>query len=364
MDICTKIVNSLEYSGLRTVASTNLMPNTNIAGLAHGLALLAMVTSTYTQAFETELYGSLRLGAEAVNPDNNPGNFDSYYGLRDAYTRVGLKLQHPISDDWSLLAQLELPFDIANGQMQLPYNDRDDIRIAKIQTTGPIGTAWYGRGWMAYYNYIAYPLDFFSSYYSGWATLTTFRREQTFYYASPTWQGLQIAVASTEENDGASGNRNQYVLAYSNDKLNIAIGKDDPGDTGYDIIGASVSYTSGSWYLAAKYEQLDYDSSNVWDGSAKNLLVQYAMDNKNTVRGMIADVDAWGGYGDAVLHLGWDHQYNDQLKIFVEYYQEESTAAISNRKMSSSLGSPGFNQPADDGGQVFTVGIHYHFSTK
>ena len=324
------------------------------------LLLLTLGTGT-THAVDWDVYGSVRVGVEAVDPDNNPGNFDSYYGIRDAYSRFGLKVSHAINDNWSIMGHLEAPFDFANMKVQSPYNDRDDLRIGKVQVSGPLGTAWYGRGWMAYYNYIAYPVDYFSSYYSGWATFTTFRREKTFYYATPSIKGFQFALANTDDNGGASDNREQYVLSYSNNGLNIAIGHDDLNNNSYSIDGIAASYTTGPWYIAAKYEELDYDVPSVYDGdSVSNLLVQYAIDDKNTVRGMLAEV-GWD-YGDTVLHLGWDHQYTDKLKFFVEYYEEESTAAISNEKKSTFLGSPAFNDPADSGGQIITVGLRYDFN--
>lgn len=323
------------------------------------VTISALSASHAVMAVEADVYGSLRVGVEAVDPDNAAGNFGSYGALRDAYSRVGMKLSHSFNDDWLALLQVELPLDLANVDLHSPNDEGDTVRIAKVQLSGPFGTAWYGRGWLAYYNYIAYPLDYFSSYYSGWATLTTFRREQTFYYATPTWSGLQLAFASTDDNGTASDRRNQYVASYSNNGLTLAAGRDDLGDGGYAINGISATYSTGPWYLAAKYEQLDGGTN---DGeSATNLLVQYAIDGKNTVRGMIADVEAWG-YGDKVLHLGWDHQYRDDLKFFVEYYQEESTAAISDRRKSTySTGDASFAAPADSGGRVLTVGLRYDF---
>jgi predicted porin len=317
----------------------------------------------YAKDIDFDIYGSLRLAAEAVSPDKNPGNFDNYTAIRDAYSRFGIKGTYLINNDWSIMGQLEAPLDLANVKMHSPYDDKDNLRIAKIQLTGPLGKAWYGRGWMAYYNFIAYPVDYFSSYYSGWATFTTFRRQNTFYYASPSFSGLQAILATTKDNGTASDNRNQYVLSYSHNGFNIAIARDDLNNGGYSIDGVASSYTSGSWYIAAKYEELKYDSPSIYDGdSASNLIVQYKIDNKNTFRGMIADV-GWN-YGDNIIHLGWDHQYNNDLKVFAEYYQEETTAAISNKKKSTFFGTHGFQDPADSGGQVITVGIRYDFSSN
>lgn len=309
-----------------------------------------LVLSQPALAIEADAYGSLRLGVEVVNPDGNVN--DDYSGLRDAYSRVGIKFSEVVVPDWTASAHLELPLDLANLDVHDPSSQTNNLRIGKVQLASPYGTLWFGRGWMAYYNAIAYPVDYFSSYYSGWATLTTFRNQDTWYYASPNFSGFSFAVASTSDNGAETKNRNQYTATYAADGLTVSVGLDDnANDRDTSIKGVAASYTTGPWYVAAKYEEIDTVPAN--EGHAANLLIQYAIDGKNTVRGMIADVDAWGGFGDTVVHLGWDHQYNDDLKVFLEYYMEESTAAITTSKHS-------FTGVAN-GGQVFTAGVRYDF---
>lgn len=320
-------------------------------------ATIAFALAGPASALQADPYASLRIGVEAVDPDTG----DSYTGLRDAYSRVGLKLDQALDDNWTLGAHVELPLDLANLDVHSPYDQEDQVRIAKIQLSGPLGSLWYGRGWMAYYNAIAYPVDFFSSYYSGWATPTTFRRERTFYYTSPAFNGIRLSAATTDDNGTESDNRNQYVLSYAGDGLTLAAGLDDnAGDTDDSIMGVAATYTTGPWYIAAKYERMATDDAND-GGTAGNLLLQYDLDDSNTVRGMLANVDlpAWGGYGGTVLHLGWDHRYDADLKVFVEYYQEDSTAAIS--PAHDAFGPSGYIMGGTGGGRALTAGIRYDF---
>lgn len=323
-------------------------------------ALLAL--SHPAAALDIDPYGSLRIGVEAVSPDADP----DYEGFRDAYSRVGIKFTDQINADWTVMAQLELPLDLANFDVHSPYDTEEEIRIAKLQVSGPLGTLWYGRGWMAFYNAIAYPVDYFSSYYSGWATGTTFRREKTLYYSSPSIKGFNFAFATSDDNSGTSDNRNQYTVSYSQDGIYVAAGLDDnaagagPDDS---ILGLAASYTTGPWYVAGKYERFD-SSTSLDGGDVKNLLVQYKVDDKNTVRGMIADVDFpngfwYGEYGGTVVHLGWDHQYDDDLKLFVEYYQEETTAAIGTGH--DDFFASGYIRGSTSGGSVITTGVRYDF---
>lgn len=317
-------------------------------------ALLAFSPSSW--AFNFDAYGSLRLGVETVHPKGHTNN--DYSGLRDAYSRVGVKISEQLKPNWKLTGQLEIPLDLANLKVQSPYDNNDHVRIAKLQLNSPLGTLWYGHGWMAYYNYIAYPLDQFSSYYSGWATLTTFRRGDTWYYASPSFGGFSIAYATTNDNGGASTNRDQYVLSYSHEGLKLAAGLDDNvGNADSHILGFTASYTTGPWYLAAKYEHL-HAATPSGNNVAENILAAYQIDKKNLVRGMLAYVG--NGYGGTSVTLGWDHQYNKSTKFWVNYYQESHTAAISKSNHSFPPGG-GFIQGVSDGGKVLTAGVRYDF---
>ena len=72
---------------------------------------------------------------------------------------------------------------------------------------------------------------------------------------------------------------------------------------------------------------------------------------------MLADVD---GYGETVFHGGWDYQYRKDLKFFVEYYQEQETAAIAN-KGKTTVSGEGYS-PADSGGRALMVGMRFDIS--
>jgi len=84
------------------------------------------------------------------------------------------------------------------------------------------------------------------------------------------------------------------------------------------------------------------------------LLVQYSIDEKNTLRGMVAEYD---GYGGDIYHFGFDHQYNDSLMFWGEYYYEDNEYVIGDD-----------NDPRDsikaNGGDVFTVGVRYDFASN
>lgn len=319
-----------------------------------------------------EFYGSLRTQAEAVRPDRDD-RLDAYASFRDAYSRVGLKVDHPLGGGLALTGQLELPFDSANVRMRDPYDQGDAarphgerIRLAQLGLRGRFGAVSYGQQWMPYYNAIAAPVDMFSSYYSGFATYTVFRVAHTLSYSTPEVAGFAFSAGYT----GSSGNarstsridapRRQLAATYTVGDTRLAVGVDDRGDAGYGrnrLYGLSLSHQAGKLYLAAKFEQ--FDSGNRHPGSfssdrnkAINLFGSYAM-GKTAVKLMLARVE---NYGDNIVHVGVDHQLRDDLKFFAEYYREGTTAVLTPRRGGLDDFDAGIS-----GGQAIAVGIRYDF---
>lgn len=342
-------------------------------GLALGLASCLASTDLAAQGVPgIDFYASLRTQAEAVAPDRKD-RLDSYAGFRDAYSRVGIKLDYPLGAELALTGQLELPVDSANFRMRDPYDQGDArrphgerIRLAQLGLRSRFGTITYGQQWMPYYNAVAAPVDMFSTYYSGFATYTVFRVAQTLAYSTPEVAGFSLSAGYT----GSSGNarstsridarRRQIAATYTLGDTRLAAGIDDRGDAGYGrnrLLGLSISHQAGKLYLAAKLER--FASGNRQPGSfssdgnqAINLFGSYAM-GKTTVKLMLARVE---NYGDNIVHLGVDHQLRDELKLFAEYYREGSTAVLTPRR-----GGLDDFDAAISGGQAIAVGIRYDF---
>lgn len=325
-------------------------------------ALVLCVAATQTQALEYDFYGSLRIHGEVVQPDHD-GPMDSYTGLRDAYSRIGFNVSHELTPDLTAYGKLELPFDSANLAVQDPWDQSADIRVGKIGLKGTFGNLAIGQMWMPYYNAIAYPVDMFSSYYSGFATFTTFRKGDTLAYYTPTLHGFSGAAAYSLENgaldsDGDQDDRWQLTLSYNHEGITVSAGVDHLGGINdYKIWGASLMWqVTDALYVGAKYEvqasDIDVDVYGADGDTAMNLYAGYTL-GKHTFKGMVADVD---NYGELIVHLGYDFQFNDDLKFFAEYYNEEETAAITSEW-------DGMNETcwACDGGQVFALGLRYDF---
>lgn len=332
-------------------------------GGAVGGGLLLLASSTVATAasvegenYSLELYGSARLQAEAVRPANRD-QMGSYTGFRDAYSRIGVRGDYTPGSALTLFGQLELPLDLTNWEVQDPFDHSQDVRVAQVGMRGEFGSLAYGKMWMPYYNAVAYPVDMFSSYYSGFATFTSFRLSDSLSYYSPEYRGFSLALGWSNNNGAANRDRWQATISHSCDEGNttVAAGVDSlRGD--WRIWGLSLAHTMGPLYLGAKLEIHDSDISGAYgaDGDlAANLYAAYTL-GKNTFKGMLADVDR---YGETVLHLGIDHQFNQRLKFFAEYYREQESAALTTKRGSGD----GTWESAFGGGQVFLVGTRFDF---
>ena len=320
----------------------------------------AMANEKVLSDIQAEFYGSLRMQTEFVDADNQSGNFDDYTGIRDAFSRAGIKLTHNLNKNWAVLFHAEIPLDLANLKIQTSWNQDEDMRILKLQLIGTIGQFWYGQGWIAYYNHIAYPVDQFSSFYSGFATFSSLRLKDTFYYATPKWHGLKAAFSSSADNGNNGNRRNQYAASYQNHGVLLAGGIDDIGGSkNKKVIGLSASLTHGPWYIASKYERFNSDiAGSGWAANgadAANIMLQYSR-GKHTWLIMFADVD---NFGENTFHMGWSYQYHEDIKLFIEFYQEQETAVIADSLQTTYTGSN--LDPADSGGKILLTGVRYDF---
>lgn len=325
----------------------------NLTKKVLAVATAYVVAVPGVQAVETDFYGSLRLAFESVNSDDTSA-FDDYTGFRDAYSRIGGIISTEVADGVTGSIKLELPLDLANGKQQRPDKADDDLRVFKAQLSGDFGTLWIGKDWMPFYNAIAYPVDYFNSYYSGFATTTTTRVPDTIAYASPDLNGFSFAGSFSK--DAGSDDRTQFTASYKvNDKLSVAAGIDDPGDVDLTVHGLAVTYNNGPWYLAAKVERFSTDRSAGYgkDGDTAAAAIAQYTTGKHTYTGLVGQFD---GFGEQIFHAGYAYQYKPNVKFFAEYYDEEETAAIGFERKSTLDEWPG-----GSGGNVLTAGVRYDF---
>ncbi|SIT69102.1 Outer membrane protein (porin) [Ectothiorhodosinus mongolicus] len=314
-------------------------------------AAMVLPAQVMAQEVTFDFYGSARFQVESVSPDGA----DSYTGTRDAYSRIGFNAEYAPAENFAIVGQLELPLDLANRKVQDPANGQsEDVRIAMVGVTGDFGGLYYGRQWLPYYNAIAFPVDMFSSFYSGFATWASFRVDNTLSYYSPSFNGFSFAGSWSE--NGGPGNDDQITLtaSYSFNDTTLSLGAAENGFStkGRDY-GVSVMHSIGDWYIGAKYEMRDNNDASDGDKAA-NLFVSYNL-GQHTFKGMIAKVDNYGG---DIYHLGYDFQVRSDLTLFVDYYSEDEGAAIAKEARLEPFADFTNNVA---GGSAFAVGARFDF---
>ena len=330
----------------------------------------ALLPSSAIAELTVDAYGSLRMQAETVNVDKvaTAGDDKSYAGFKDAYSRFGATASYPLSNGTTLGAKLEIPFNTAQMKAGDPsyfhgfYKNNNDPRVAKITATGDWGSVALGKQWLAYYNYVGYPVDYFSSFYSGFATHATVRREAVT-YTTPNISGFKFTASAVDmiDDDNDYLDSSQFAASYSANGFNFALGYQDEyipyaGATENTIMGISASYSTGPWRFAGKTETAENENGD--DSTIYNLYGSYKM-GKYTFKAHYAvgdenNIPEAAFFSGKSLHLGTDYQYTKNLKVFVEYFTEENAYAI------YSEDADGF-APIGDNGQAIALGARYDF---
>jgi len=298
------------------------------------------------------VYGSFRAQANLLTVDDAAeGRSETEFGLSDAYSRTGLRLDFGLGAT-EIALKTELGLNTTEAQLGDPaFFDDEDLRIYAATAKGDWGTLTVGKDWLPYYNAVGYPVDYFSSVYAGYTTFAFFRERQIA-YTTPTLGSVTATLAAIERTgDGPRGA--QGTVSWTEGGLTLAAGFEEMEGGFADTRGASVSYTKGDWYLSAKVEDQD------GQGFAYNGFAQRSFGDWT--------VKAGAGLGDQysgdTYHLGVDYQVSEKLKIFAEAYSEQGNYALlfdGADDAGDYLGAGGF--AARQNGKALLVGARFDVS--
>ena len=285
-------------------------------------SILAAVAQSAV-AVEIDPYASIRANYIAGDADGQ---------WNDAYTRAGVNVTEEL-DNITISYNLEFDYD----PTQENHNDMStsSIRTNVIKLSGDFGTLAYGRDWAPYYNAVSYGVgpDRFYGTYSGFTVDAVGKPNKTLFYTAPKMGNLQISAAYTRDNaadygwgtgsGGTNGKDKQIAATYDvNDSLMLAAGMVRGDDAQEDRNGFGASYTTGAWLLTANYQE----RKSATEITGTNVFARYQMDEKNSLRAHYAHIETEGSEDINPITLGFMHQYNDDLKVFVEYYDDDSGA--------------------------------------
>ncbi|MBZ0248864.1 MAG: porin [Burkholderiales bacterium] len=308
-------------------------------------------------------YASVRLQAEAVRPAD-ARQVGDYAGLRDAYSRFGVRGERDLGGGLAMLGQAEFALDLANGRARDPYDREESRRVLRLGLRGPLGSIVAGQQWLPYYDAVSSAVDRFSTYYSGFATYTTPRVRDTVAYESPQAGGIAVAAAWSH----ARGNRRstariddrrlQASIRGELGRIRVAVAVDDRGNAaGYRdrLHGLSASWDGGDLHVAAKYEVTSARDPRAFFGNGARTANVFASwtSGPDTLKAMAARVENFGG---TIVHLGWERRLGRSAAAFAEYYREGETAAIAPRRE----GLRGFDASLG-GGWALAAGVRVDF---
>jgi len=319
----------------------------------------AFPTVAYAQADSGEsatdltLYGSFRVHATVTTVDEaREGKDETEFSLTDAYSRVGAKLDFGLGET-TVSVKTELGLNLADLEIGDPsFFDDEDLRIYSVKASGDWGSVTVGKDWLPYYNNVGYPVDYFSSIYAGYTTYAFFR-ERMIAYTSPSIGGVSGTLARIVRTGGGPSGWHG-TISYAKDGLTLAAGTEDMEAGVADTWGASASYTTGPWYLAAKFEDQD------GRGAIYNGFVQRSFDKWTAKLG----VGVGDQYSGQTLHAGVDYQLSGKWNLFAEAYSEEENYAIlfdGAERSSDYLGAGGFG--AAQNGKAILVGVRLDLSS-
>ncbi len=328
------------------------------SAISVALLCIASTVINSAQALEVSAYANLNLHAEYVEPDKETEQVKKHTSLRDAYSQIGIHFEHELSKNQKVNVHLFTPVDLANLEFQDTWDHDADSPQYELYWKTPLGELKAGYFYLPYYDAIASVIDRFSSYYTGFATYSSFRTKKSLVYGSPSFKGFNIATSISENQGLDDDDLLNLTLNWKNDKTSVSLGlQNQQGLLNTRIWGASVSHKPiDGLFIGIKTEVFDTDNSEGYGSNGDRSSAAFVSYDygKQAFKAMLADTDNYGGVS---YSLGWDFRYSDTIKCFVEYYSEEETAAITAER----AGLEVFDTDAS-GGHAVVAGLSLNYS--
>ena len=247
-----------------------------------------------------------------INVAYNDKSYNGGSGWEDTSSRAGIKFSEEING-LSVVYNYELSVDPTNET----HNDTSEpnTRINALRVSGDFGTVSVGKDWVPFYNAIVWGVgaDRFGGYYSGFESVSGLRQKDTLFYTSPTIDGFQLSASISDQNNG----RKDVALTYKvSDQITVAAAFADGDTAAKKDSGVGISYTKDSLMINLNY--METDASNA---DYTNFYTEYSFDDQNTLRAHISETSS----STNPYTLGFSHQYNDDLNVYIEYYDDETT---------------------------------------
>lgn len=370
---------------------------TAIAG-ALGVTAAAQAATVYDQdGTKVDIYGRIAMGIAGGGAEyDNAGNaIDNGAEFVDAYSRLGLRLQHMVSSDLTAFGHLEWRFraDEAGTNNDGNFDAFSETRQAYLGLrSNSWGTIQAGNFDSFYKDAVTAPFDVYIDRGLEFGGHRTHSRGDSIGYITPNMAGFQVYLQAKHYSDrgeveGASERSEEIVaqggVVYETGGLRLAAGfiddkaiLDTNGDrlTGGNVVGndevrygvtAAYQFTpefSARLGFETRDNNSDYTGTNPYTGDVYNPALngyeKYGL-------GMTYAVNQWAFHAD-IYHVDEDDADDERLAWAAgAYYNISSNFDVFLELAQADqpdvrVGSDGVEQ--DDGDDMYyLVGARYHF---
>ena len=368
---------------------------TAIAG-ALGVTAAAQAATVYDQdGTKIDIYGRITMGIAGGGPEyTSSGAYqDNGAEFADAYSRLGLRLQHMVSSDLTAFGHLEWRFaaDEAGRNGASNFDAFSETRQAYLGLRSDSwGTIQAGNFDSFYNQSVSAPFDVYIDRGLEFGSHRTHSRGDSIGYITPNLNGFQVYLQAkhySERGESRGAERDEEIVAQGGVKyevggLRLAAGFIDDKYVGSDVVdlelqpdgtldpvysttndsggndevryGATVAYQFTPEFSARLgYEGRDNNSTHGGGFDTWGLGMTYAV-NQWTLHADLYHVDEDDASDERLAWAaGAYYNISSNFDVFLELNQEDQPDI--------SAGSGGFSTDGDDGDMYYLIGARYHF---
>lgn len=351
---------------------------TAIAG-ALGVTAAAQAATVYDQdGTKVDIYGRIAMGIAGGGPEYSSGKYrDNGAEFVDAYSRLGLRLQHMVSSDLTAFGHLEWRFSAdQDGSNNANFDAFSETRQAYLGLrSNSWGTIQAGNFDSFYNQSVSAPFDVYIDRGLEFAGHPTQSRGDSIGYITPNLSGFQAYLQAkhySERGEVRGSERDEEIVAqggvvYEIGGLRLAAGfVDDKAiagssrfndkGTGNDEVryGATAQYQFTPEFSARLgYETRDDNDTYRGGFDTWGLGMTYAV-NQWTFNADIYHVDEDDAADERLAWAaGAYYNISSNFDVFLELNQEDQSDVT--------IGSGGVETDSDDDDLYYLIGARYHF---
>ena len=263
------------------------------------------------------VFGSLRPEAIAVSPEVG----DLTRRMDDGYSRIGVRGETRLSDDWLGFYRYERRVSANDGESDgATRGDHNELRQVHVGVRGAAGTIAIGRHYGLYYDFIDDELDRHRSHYSDAIVFGDLFVSNAILYSSPPSERGTFGVLIELNDADADGNAvdERIELAGTLKIADISLHAGYVSAPDHDgLFGVALSRNLGPLTVAGVFQQFDHGAT---DEQLLSLAVDADAGQDRTARLAVTRRQDDPDNDELYLIAGVDQRLSPHLLGFVELY--------------------------------------------